>query len=64
MKIKVNKNQFLGDLELEYVRRCNRSGQSLTTLYPNMYNFETEDVTPEQLLEYIDKGYGIKINCE
>lgn len=63
MTIKVNKDQFLDDLELEYIRQCNRTGESLTTRYPNMYNFVTEEVTAEQLLEYINKGYGIKINC-
>lgn len=41
----------------------NRNGDrnDLTSGIP--HEFETENVTVEQLLEYIDKGYGIKINC-
>lgn len=63
MKIKVNKNQFLDDHELDYIKRCNRMGTTLTTYYPNMYDFVEEDVTIETLIEYINQGYGIKINC-
>lgn len=64
MKIKVNKNQFLDDLELDHIRRCNNAGVTITSYYPNIHNFVTEEVTTEQLLEYINQGYGIKINCE
>ena len=63
MKIKVNKNQFLDDYEIEYYNCMNRdwNRKDITSSIP--HNFETEEVTEEQLLEYIKKGYGIKINC-
>ena len=63
MKIKVNKNQFLDDWDVDYSNKCYRSGTSLTES-ANIYNFVEEDVTIEQLQEYINKGYGIKINCK
>ena len=63
MIVKVNKNQVIDDYELDYIKSCNRMGTTLTTKYPNIYSFEEEDVTKEKLFEYIDKGYGIKINC-
>lgn len=63
MIIKVNKNQFLDDWDVEYSNKCYRSGTSLTK-NTDIYNFVEEDVTIEQLQEYINKGYGIKINCK
>lgn len=41
----------------------NRDGHRSDLTSGTLHEFETEDVTVEQLLEYIDKGYGIKINC-
>ena len=66
MKIKVNKNQWLDDYE-DYIRgEWSRGiwGYDLS-ITPNYATgeFEVEDVTPEQLMDYIKKGYGIKINC-
>lgn len=63
MKIKVNKYQYLDNYEIEYHQYMNRDGHRnhLTSGIP--HEFETENVTVEQLLEYIGKGYGIKINC-
>ena len=64
MKIKVNKNQFLDDYEAEYQRLMYQSGnrKELTPTYRHN-DFETVDVTEEEPLEYIKRGYGIKINC-
>ena len=65
MIIKVNKSQEWDNWEDEYERICWRANIPSTfgsVGAPNTH-FETEDVTPEQLLDYIDKGYGIKINC-
>ena len=61
MKIKVNKNQYLDNHEIEYQRYARQVDMKISGA--PMHDFETENVTVEQLLEYIDKGYGIKINC-
>lgn len=61
MKIKVNKDQFLDDYE--YALQKNWQMNERLTRRTNIGNFVTEEVTEEQLLEYIKKGYGIKINC-
>ena len=29
----------------------------------NVSEFKVQDVAPEKLMEYINKGYGVKINC-
>jgi len=63
MKIKVNKNQFLDDYEIFIQRKAASSGINLTT-YDVACDFKTEDVSVDTLLEYINKGYGIKINCK
>ena len=36
---------------------------SMTTRTDYSPKFETMDITEEELLEFIDKGYAIKINC-
>lgn len=60
MKIRVNKNQWLDDYVAGNWRH--RDYDSSTPIY-NTGEFKVEDVTPEQLMEYINKGYGIRINC-
>lgn len=62
MKIKVNKNQWVDDYERESLRRSNRYAD-ITSSSLGIDNFTVEDVTPEQLMDYIEKGYGIRINC-
>ena len=66
MKIKVNKNQWLDDYENyitgNWTREMWGSDLSVTPNH-NTGEFKMEDVTPEQLMDYINKGYGIKINC-
>lgn len=65
MKIKVNKNQWLDDYEDYITEKWSRGIWDNLSITPN-YNrgeFKAEDVTPEQLMDYIEKGYGIKINC-
>ena len=61
MKIKVNKYQYLDSYEVEYQHYVRQAG--METSGAPMHDFETVDVTVDELLEYIDKGYGIKINC-
>lgn len=63
MKIKVNKNQFLDNYEVDYCNCMNRDWNRKELTRAPLHDFETVDVTEEELLEYIKKGYGIKINC-
>ena len=60
MKVMVNKNQFFEDLEdLAY-----DSGMNIGGTWSTMRgNFEEMDITMEELEDFIDKGYGIRINC-
>lgn len=62
MKIKVNKNQLLDNYE-EFSQREAAFYNRGITGYNIIEKFVEEDVTEEQLLDYIHKGYGIKINC-
>ena len=62
MKIKVNKNQLLDNYE-EFSQREAAFYNRHITSYNVIEKFVEEDVTEEQLLEYIGEGYGIKINC-
>lgn len=61
MKIKVNKYQVLDNYEKTYQRYMCNSGFRATGGTP--HEFEEMDVTEEELLDFIKKGYGIKINC-
>ncbi len=63
MKIKVNKNQWLDDYIAGNWAREMRDYDLSVTPNHNTGEFKMEDVTPEQLMDYINKGYGIKINC-
>ncbi len=63
MKIKINKNQFFDNYEAEYQRLMYQSGNIKELTTAHRHDFETVDVTEEELLEYIKNGYGIKINC-
>ena len=60
MTIKVNKNQMFDDFD-DKLARYQISDASHT--WGSRGTFEKVDVTVEQLLDYINKGYGIKINC-
>lgn len=63
MKIKVNKNQWLDDyIAGNWSHEMWGYDLSVTPNH-NVGEFKVEDVTPEQLMDYIKKGYGIKINC-
>ncbi len=62
MKIKVNKNQFLDNYEIIVQREAALDRKPMTG-FTVINRFVEEDVTEEQLLDYINKGYGIKINC-
>ena len=61
MKIKVNKNQVLDNYEKIYQKHMANSGFYSTSGF--LHEFIEEDITFEQLLDYIKRGYGIKINC-
>lgn len=63
MKIKVNKNQWLDDYVAGEWSREMWGYDLCVTPSHNTSEFKAEDVTPEQLMEYINKGYGIRINC-
>lgn len=62
MKIKVNKNQMFDDWDDE-VARYQTPDTDISHTWGRRGTFEKVDVTVEQLLDFIDKGYGIKINC-
>ena len=61
MKIKVCKTYTLDQMLWDFDSK--RANENLT--YKSDYNsvFETEDVDETTLLDYIKKGYAIKINC-
>lgn len=63
MKIKFSKDYSWMETMYEYDRRHLRGGGSLTTPSEYSATWEDADVTQEQLEEYIDKGYAIRINC-
>ena len=68
MKIKVAKDYWFDQLIYESDLRFHREAREIwfpEKSYKSDYNsiWEEEDVTLEQLQEYIDKGYAIKINC-
>lgn len=62
MKVKVNKYQNLDNYEKDYQRYMYNSGLKCSGAII-AHDFEVMDVTFEELLEFINKGYGIKINC-
>ena len=61
MKVLVNKNQWFDDLDRQYLETGFYGKYDVTWSPPD--NFEEMDVTFEELKDFIDKGYGIKINC-
>lgn len=63
MKIKVCKNYSLDQMIYESDRRRCFNHDNFTNLSDYSSDFETVDVTEEELMEYIKKGYAIKINC-
>ncbi len=62
MLVKVNKNQFLDNYEEDVQRHAYYQGMNITT-YEVINKFVDEEISVDTLLEYIEKGYGIKINC-
>lgn len=65
MKIKFSKDYSLmratyeSDINRSGVRRC----ESVTFFSDYGGTWEEADVTLEQLKEYVERGYAIKINC-
>ena len=68
MKIKVAKDYLLDQMIYESDLNFHREYQDKwdpQKSYKSDYSsqWKEEDVTLEQLQEYVDKGYAIKINC-
>ena len=63
MKIKVSKDYSWQQWQYESDLRHYNRGVDVTFASNYSGTWEEEDVTLEQLQEYINKGYGIKINC-
>jgi len=68
MKIKVCKSKWLTDVIYKADREFHNNNDDYwypqkTYLSDYSPHFEDEDVTIDQLHEYISKGYAIKINC-
>lgn len=63
MKIKVCKEHWLDEVIYDIDRRAalNHDDKSYLSDYSSKY--DEEEVTEEQLMDYIKKGYAIKINC-
>lgn len=61
MKVLVNKNQSFDDYELFYEKYMINHFDVTYVIGGNQ--FKEEDINIDTLLEYIKKGYGIKINC-
>lgn len=63
MKIKFSKDYSWAKIMCEYDRRRLREGDDLSTPSGYLATWEDADVTQEQLEEYANKGYAIRINC-
>ena len=62
MKVLVNKCKFFDDLDdIGYEMGMDMRGTCTSSSLRG--NFEEIEVTMEELKDFIDKGYGIKINC-
>lgn len=61
MKVLVNKNQSFDDYKLFYEKYMINHFDVTCVIGSNQ--FKEEDINVDKLLEYIKKGYGIKINC-
>jgi len=63
MKIKVCKTYQLDQIIFESDLKRTRNYENFTHKSDYSSIFETVDVTKKELLDYIKKGYAIKINC-
>jgi len=63
MKIKFSKDYSWMQSTYEYDAKMSRDGESVTFLSDYCGTWEEGDVTLEQLKEYVERGYAIKINC-
>lgn len=61
MKVLVNKSQMFDNWDDE-LSKYNVPG--LSTTWGSLGIFKEMDITVEELLDFINKGYGIKINCK
>ena len=63
MKIKFSKNYSWMQSTYEYDARMLAGGESVTIFPDYCGTWEEADATLEQLKEYVERGYAIKINC-
>ena len=63
MKIKFSKDYSWMKIMQETDIRSSREGANITTPSEYRVTWEDADVTQEQLEEYVNKGYAIRINC-
>ena len=63
MKIKFSKDYSWMQSTYEYDAKRLRTGESVTLFNDYGGTWEEADVTLEQLKEYVESGYAIKINC-
>ena len=63
MKIKFSKDYSWMQSTCEYDAKVLRICESVTLLSDYDGTWEEADVTLEQLKEYVERGYAIKINC-
>ncbi len=63
MKIKVCKEHWLDEIIYDIDRRAALNYDNKSYLSDYSSKFDEEEVTEEQLMDYIKKGYAIKINC-
>ena len=61
MEVLVNKNQMFEDFDITLSKY---HGPEINTTWGSFGAFEKMDITVEELIDFINKGYGIKINCK
>lgn len=63
MKIKISKDYWWKNMGWEFDSHRYRQGEQFTQASDYNPVFEEVEVTQKELLDYIKKGYAIKINC-
>ena len=63
MKIKISTNYSLIKTICDSDFKCLREGENITCPIGYTATWDEENVTLEQLQEYVNKGYPIMINC-
>ena len=63
MTIQVSKDYSLKEMWYKFDSSRYRRGEIFTASSDYKPVFETIEVTEQELIDYINKGYAIKINC-